>query len=540
MTPSPVLVAFDATDTEALATFSETDAGPTLSGLAVPFAVASGPSSTDGSRYRFTTPPRNADELVNATVEHDRDAVIGKLAAPFAAVERGLHAVARLFDTTRGRDAVVEAREGVRASFSVGAIVHRYQLAEDGVRDVLDWTADHLGVVRRPAFSEASGIVLQCSAADATETTTRKDAPPMTGSPTVVELPTTAELAAAVAAELSFPTVAELAEQVAEKLGTRRDTHPLAVYTTFGHYLDAVYSERDPEKASALVTAFAVADQISANNPGVNVPGWRMTLQANLDDRRPAISLSGGSIGLADGGLSVSWPYFDGDLDGLIAEQATQKTDLSGVRVDIKKGDASVKTAGAVSDISYQLIERSTPSYREAYLRIMFAGWARYTEAKYEAELVSKGTDAGALPAFASAGALRAWLFEASLDVEDATGKPATYALVDRATFVELGGHDALFTPQYGNTGGQAAAGTADAASLSINVAGIEVKHGPFLAADTAIVSNDVAAKFSETGPRVATAEDVRKLGQDVAVWGMYVPGEVYFPGGVQVYKPGA
>lgn len=35
----------------------------------------------------------------------------------------------------------------------------------------------------------------------------------------------------------------------------------------------------------------------------------------------------------------------------------------------------------------------------------------------------------------------------------------------------------------------------------------------------------------------VATEEDVKRLGRNVAVWGMYEDAEVYFPGALQVYK---
>jgi hypothetical protein len=31
----------------------------------------------------------------------------------------------------------------------------------------------------------------------------------------------------------------------------------------------------------------------------------------------------------------------------------------------------------------------------------------------------------------------------------------------------------------------------------------------------------------------IATQDQVTKLGQEVATWGMYVPAEVYFPAGV-------
>jgi hypothetical protein len=500
------------------------DGARTFAGLAVPFGVASGVSQ-DGHRYRFSTPPENADELVDVVQEHDTDALVGRLAAPWSAAKTGLSAVARIFTTTRGNDVMVEATEGARTGFSVGARISRFTEADDGVRDVAAWTADHLGVVRRPAFSQTRGFAITCSAATTT-TPAPKEHPAME----TTELPTVAELAEKVKAELAMPTVAELAEKVREILKTDEDHHPLAAFGSFREF-----AAGDPDKREALQTAFAIPDQITGNNPGVIQPGWRTEIKMRLDARRPAIEGTGGSISLPDSGMDVNWPFFDGDLDTIVAQQLDQKSELSGVRIDIEKGSASIKTAGTVSDISYQLLMRSSPDYLAAYLRIVMAAWARYTEAKYEAALLAQGTEVGVLPSLATAAGVRAALFAASADVEDATGAPASLVLVDRATFITLGGVNDLYNGKYGT---QNASGTSDASSLTIEVNGLQVKRAPFFPASTMVVTNSDAAKFPETGPRVATEEDVSKLGRDVAVWGMYADAEVYFPAGVRVYQP--
>ena len=54
-----------------------------------------------------------------------------------------------------------------------------------------------------------------------------------------------------------------------------------------------------------------------------------------------------------------------------------------------------IKTAGAISDISYQLLMRSSPSYLAAHNEILLAAWARYLEAKFEAQLLALGTATG-------------------------------------------------------------------------------------------------------------------------------------------------
>lgn len=488
-----------------------------LVGLAFPIGVASQPSA-DGFRYQFDGPPSNLDELVDVVVEHDDDAVAGRLAEPFAITEAGAAARARLFNTSRGRDLLVEAEEGVRTGFSISASFPDFAEDEEGVRHVAaeTWRVEHLGVVRRPAFTEASGLTIAASAAPIeTGDNAMTDAPN-----TVVELPTTAELAAAVAEHL--------------RDAARSTEGSLARFSSRAAFV-AEFLGSDETGRQQLAAEFAVVDQITTNNPGVIVPGWRTEIKANLDRRRPAVTAMGGPLGLPDDGMDVSWPYFDGSLDDIIAEQAAEKTELSSVRIDIKKDTEAIKTAGVVSDISYQLLMRSTPSYLAAYQSITEAAWARYTERVFELALLAGGTAGSALPlAFDAAGvkALKAALFAESMAVEDVTGAPANVVLAATDVFGELGAGD-LPTPDGQSSTG--AAGNASASTLRINVDGLEIVRAPFLTAGKVIVTNDLAAKFAESGPMLATEENVKQLGRDVATWGMYVPAEIYFPAGVRV-----
>jgi hypothetical protein len=63
-------------------------------------------------------------------------------------------------------------------------------------------------------------------------------------------------------------------------------------------------------------------------------------------------------------------------------------------------------------------------------------------------------------------------------------------------------------------------------------VSGLRVIHDRNLAAGTIIVTNDLAAKWVEDGPRLIDALNVAQLGQDVAVYGFGVP-VLYVPAGV-------
>jgi hypothetical protein len=495
----------------------------TISGLALPFGVASTyPDQLAGARWQFDGAPANLSELVDVVRGHDPAAVVGRLAAPWEPTETGMPGTARIFSTTAGNDVLVEAGEGVFTAFSVAAEIHAYTEDPAGVRRVAAGAYDvrHLGLVRNPAFEESSGLTVAAGALNPQEKeTVMPETNTLEAAATVVDLPTIAELAAEVSAHLEAANTAP--------------RHPLAEFATAVDYhaaLLAAFAAKDTERVRSLSVAFAVADQITTDNPGVIPPGWRTEIKMNLDARRPAIRAIG-SIGLPPAGMDSNWPYFAGDLDAIIGQQLVQKTDLSGPEISILKATEPILTAGVVTDISYQLLMRSSPSYLTAYLSICRAAWARYTESKFEAALLAGGTASGAaVPT--NAATWTAALFEASAEVEDATGAPASVVGVASDVWLALGGLSADFVnPNYGT---QNVAGTASASSLRINVNGLEIDRWRFLTAGSAVVTNDSAAKFAETGAMVADAENVVKLGRDVAIWGMYEDGEIYFPAGVR------
>jgi hypothetical protein len=229
--------------------------------------------------------------------------------------------------------------------------------------------------------------------------------------------------------------------------------------------------------------------------------------------------------------MNLNWPYVDPalNIDNVVAVQAAQKTEINSVLVKILTGVSPIATFAGGSDVSYQLIRRSDPSYREAYLRILNIAYARETEAAFEAALLAGATSTGVLTATATADQVRAFLFAASATVEDNTGAPATVDLVSSVEFARLGGLAGLWPSAYGT---QNIAGTAQADTLKVNVSGLPIVRAPFLTGNTHLVTNSEAAGWHEDGPFPISAEDVAKLGQNIAVWGMGATA-IYIPKGI-------
>lgn len=303
--------------------------------------------------------------------------------------------------------------------------------------------------------------------------------------------------------------------------------HPLALYRSLDDYATA--SWRDSEVAGLLYRA--LADQTTPNNPGVIPPAWVNTVYGIVDAGRPVVTAFG-TRNLPASGTEVTWPYFAGDLKTLVGKQTTEKTAITSVRVDLLKGTADLETYAGGSDLSYQLIRRSSPSYREAYMRIMFAAYAAVTDmaAGVQAAAVATAGPTWDATTDTDGRGLATALFEASVAVAAATGSPASFALAASDVFVAAGG--TLLPASYGTNN---LAGTATAATLSVNVSGLPVIHAPYLTAGTLLVSNGQAGGWYEDGPLTVSAEDVEKLGQNVAVWGMAVFGATVPAGIVDV-----
>jgi hypothetical protein len=317
-----------------------------------------------------------------------------------------------------------------------------------------------------------------------------------------------------------------LVTTLAERMGSGpRHGHTLSRFSSLSDFARA--ARNGDEDA---IAAFAIADQITGDNPGVVPPGWLTDVKRIIDRGSPAITALGGPAPLPDAGMDLNWPYFAGDLSTIVGVQATQKTDVTSVVVSILKGNKSLKTFAGGSDVSWQLIERSDPSYIDAYLRILAAAYAVVTDNDFADDLFTAATAGQALDFdTATASVIKTAVFAASSAVRTATGAPASVILAAPDVFAVLGGKDGIYPVPYGT---QNVAGTADAASLRVDISGLPVTEVPGMALGFAVVTNDLAARWHGSGAMFASAEDVTKLGRDVVVWGMGATA-IYAPAGV-------
>jgi len=312
----------------------------------------------------------------------------------------------------------------------------------------------------------------------------------------------------------------------------RPTAHPLARYrSTFDFYeaarasssdeLPAIFAREYRAYRERVTSARAFVDQITTDNPGVIPPGWLTEIFGILDMGRPVINAIG-TRALPSSGMEVDWPYYAGDMHALVGEQVTEKADVTSVKVSFLKSSVPIKTYAGGSDISWQLIRRSQPSYRDAYLRILNIAYGVVTDNVVGDALPlvvgAQTVDYDIAAPDPDGAALKAAVFQASSLVQIATGSPASWVLAATDVFQAFGAMPALVASPYGT---QNVPGTATASTLDVNISGLKVTHAPDLAPGTAIVSNTLACAWMEDGPFVVAAPVVPKLGEDVAIWGM-------------------
>lgn len=282
-----------------------------------------------------------------------------------------------------------------------------------------------------------------------------------------------------------------------------------------------------------------VADQITGNNAGVVPPAWLTDVKGIVNLGRPTINALGGAQALPPEGMEIDWPYV-ASSNTVIGVQSTQKSEVTSARIDIGKGTAALGTYAGVSDISVQLLKRSRPSYRAAYDRIMLAAWAAVTDNAFADAIDAAGTAATyAWDADTTGQNLKDAIFAASVQVETATGLPASVVLCATDVFSQLGRLSQI-VPASPPGNPSNASGTLDARTISVNVAGLPLVHSRGLATGRVIVTNAMAAQWFEDGPFSMAVDDASLLGTDVAWFSFGATATFVAAGIVKLFGPGA
>lgn len=509
--------------------------GRTLEGIAVPWnSTVNGNTAEFGSVKESFAPGSfdaaiaevNAGRRIPITDGHNGP-IVG-YADHLENRPEGLWFSGRAIDNTAARDflpAVVEKVVHASVDFLIGTV----QRGRGTVQHTAVKRLAAIAGVPAAAYSGTFVAARQLEGSRVAEETL-PEAPAVTGT---VVTGITAEQAGKIAQAITDDAIRALAARA--EFGGSAVVDPFADWRglTLGEMAHRAMNTDERKYALWPQLASRALDDLvttAGANAGAVTPGVFGDVHGIVNLGRPSITAFGGPRPIPDAsGMTLDWPYFDGTLTDFVGAQSAEKAAITSGTLDIKKGSEALATYAGGADISYQLLRRANTSYLDIWTRVMLAAWALVTNTAFVTELESGSVTSDFAEALASVDAteFKNLAIDASVAVQVATGQPAEFILASTTAYKQFA---KLFTPvtTLFNTG----LGTTNIRTLDVAVGNLPLIHEPALTAGKLIVSNRLAAAWFEDGPFQAQAEDVEKLGRNVAIWSMGA-GARFIPAGI-------
>ena len=317
---------------------------------------------------------------VKLLLEHDRTRPIGKMVA-HEVTKDGIVATFKIANTMAGEDALIEATEGLRDGFSVGAQINEW-VNNKGVMNITSATLDEVSLVTDPAIDSAR--VSEVAASE--NERPKEDSAPATAE---ADKPTEGE-------QVSDTTVPAPAEETVEAAKVEAAAPRPAFFTaprlefTKAKYLEnSVRAKLGDDVARQYVMA---ADDTTSNNAGL-IPTRQLTEVINPlsnADRPVADSVSSGV--LPDAGMSFEIPKITAvPTVGEEAEAAAiDETGMTNSFLTV-----NVKKYAGGQTFSVELLDRSSPAFFDELVRQMEYAYIKATETAILDGLIAGGTDGG-------------------------------------------------------------------------------------------------------------------------------------------------
>lgn len=399
---------------------------------------------------------------VKLLLEHDRTRPIGKL-VDITADDAGIQATFKVAGTIAGDDSLLEAAEGLRDGFSVGVVVDDWD-TNKGVMQVKASRLMEVSLVAEPAIQSARVSEIAASEqpenSEATaeeQTTIQEDKV----SDTTSETPIATEAVEAAKVE----SVAVQANQPVAY------TKPRFAPMTSAQYLEnSIRAAMGDDNARQLVLA---ADSTTSTNTGLTLPQHMQEFVTNTISDRPAVDAVSRGV-LPSSGLSFTVPRLT------TAPTVNEVNEGAAMTNDEMASDyltASVVKLAAKNEVSWELIDRSSPEFISELLSEMNKAYAKKTDKLVLQTIVADGTVAAT--STADADGLQAFLAVEAAAAKKATGYFARNLVASTDVWAAIMGMQdsskrALYTasnPQNnsGNVSGQSLTGTVLGANLYVD-----------------------------------------------------------------------
>ena len=396
---------------------------------------------------------------VKSLLEHDRTRPIGKMIS-HQVTKTGIEATFKIANTMAGEDALVEATEGLRDGFSVGAQINEWT-NNKGVMQITSATLDEVSLVTDPAIDSAR--VSEVAASE-------NEAPKEDSDLATANSDNTTEGEQVSDTTAPAPAVEEAVEAAKVEAAAPKPafyTAPRLEFTKAKYLESSVRALLGDDNARAYVRA---ADDTTTNNAGLN-PTRQLTEVINAlsdGDRGFVDALSKGV--LPDAGMSFEIPRMtvvptvaEVAEEGAIGETGMENNFLS---VPVKK------FAGG-QEFSVELLDRSSPLFFDLLVSEMEKAYLKATD-EFVTAAIALSTNPFAYSANSAAGVVAYTAGTAAAIYENSLGF-ARNLVVSPTQWGNIMGYNDQGRPIFTASQPQNAAGALNPGSLRGTVNGLNL-----------------------------------------------------------------
>ena len=397
---------------------------------------------------------------VKLLLEHDRTRPIGKIVS-HNVTPNGIEATFKIANTMAGEDALVEATEGLRDGFSVGAQINEWT-NNKGVMQITSATLDEVSLVTDPAIDSA-----RVSEVAASENEAPKDSESATAD---ADKPTEGEQVSDTTAPAPTEEAVEAAKvQSVEAARPAFYTSPRLEFTKAKYLEASIRSKVFGDDASRQYVL--AADDSTSNNSGL-IPTRQLTEIVNplSNADRPTISAISSGV-LPDAGMTFEIPKITAvPTVGVEAEAAEiDETGMTNSFISV-----SVKKFAGAQTFSVELLDRSSPAFFDELVRQMEYAYAKETN-RYVVENVANDGVLNATGVAESATGLLSYIASASAAVYKGSLGFARNLVVSPEQWANIMSYNDTGRPIYTASQPQNAGGAVSPTSIRGNVAGLDL-----------------------------------------------------------------
>jgi HK97 family phage prohead protease len=319
--------------------------------------------------------------------QHDMKKPIGRMVTATVRPD-GIYATFKLSRSSGGNDALVMAQEGLVSGLSIGAEIISSAPSRDGHTVVTAAKLKEVSLVTEPAFKSAQVLEIAAEEVIPAEETKPTESEPVVEDTTQVEAPAVE----AAAEEAARPTVAA-------SHYTKERTAPISS----AQYLEAsIKAALGDDDARRTVRA---ADDSTSTNTGLTLPQHLNQFVTDTFSGRPVFDAVTRNA-LIDSGMSFTVPRLYTNASSADTAPSVADVNEGATVTDVGMTSAydtvSINKFAGLNRISWELIDRSSPSFMELLMAELRKAYEKATDAAVLTELISAGTTGTAVAATAA------------------------------------------------------------------------------------------------------------------------------------------